>query len=167
MDPKRLIVAIVAGIVSAVFIYKFTTNSSYRRRVGHFFKSLIPPPQYRMLVAVRHRRNVRNQLASMDPKAYMGVMEKVTLQLKEIDKKWRKLGHFESGFYRSEYGIPGPGDENWLVFAVYHVSSYRHYRQCLMILESPEFLPLRHYCEFHIIFGRKLKYLHLASHELL
>ncbi|MDZ7315917.1 MAG: hypothetical protein ONB24_07325, partial [candidate division KSB1 bacterium] len=66
----------------------------------------------------------------------------------------------------SEYGLPGPGEENWRIFAIYRVSSFTKVKKCMSIYESERFLFLRQHCELYLLYGKELEHLEEGAHEL-
>jgi hypothetical protein len=86
--------------------------------------------------------------------------------LDQLVRQWQNIAPFKWGFHGSEYGLPSSNEESWLLFGSFVVKNHETYRQCLAILQSESFLPLRNQCDIWLLYGEKMGYLPQHTEEL-
>lgn len=152
-------------------LYAYRQNIPNYQIIRKFFKrkKAAKPesePSMRMFAAVRRRRSARTNLSILEDQDYQTFIQRITVQIQQLNAEWAKLATFDWGFHGSDYGLPSSSEENWLLFASYIVPDHAAYRSCLAVLESDRFLLLRDHCEIRLLYGEKMNDLTVHINEL-
>ena len=161
MELFGFILSVLAALALVVLLKRLLENSKLSLRFLILLRTFrrekpAPPPTTRMLVAIRRRRTGRTNLPALEAEGHQAFLHQIREQLHQLCAHWATLAMFEWGFHGSDYGLPSPSDDCWLLFASYVVADYAAFRACMATLDSDQLLLLRDHCEIRLLFGEKM-----------
>jgi hypothetical protein len=65
------------------------------------------------------------------------------------------FGFFIGGFESTHAGLKSDVGEDWQILGFYDFQNYDDFYRCTAILDDPQFLSLRNYCDIRMLFGEK------------
>ena len=114
-------------------------------------KKLPAPVNFRVLVALRRRPGSMGELLRIQSDVHTKVINNVANQWRFFYQELNQFGTVTTIFRKTDQGLPNGSDEDWFLIAFLDILNYEVYRECIAVLEKPEYRDLRNFCDVRLI----------------
>lgn len=111
----------------------------------------------RMLVAVRRRGAALDHYLKLSSDEKIELFHSLEKLSHILHERWLAGAQYVGGFCGDVQGLPASGEYEWMIIAIYAVSDYQHFQNCIALLKEPQFETLRYHLEIRFIFGSSIK----------
>jgi len=91
------------------------------------------------------------QLLRIQSDAHAKVINNVADQWRVFFQELYRFGAVTTIFRKTDQGLPNGSDEDWFLIAFLDILSYEVFRECIAVLEKPEYRDLRNFCDVRLI----------------